>query len=81
MAWASMECSASFHLLYTYLPSKPAGQRLGVYFLLQGEVAVVRQLEPLLQKSPLSDFFHFSPEFPPEASFSAGATLTKRERV
>lgn len=76
-----MECSASFHLLYTYLPSEPTGQRLGVYFLLQGEAAVLRQLETLLQKSPLSDFFHFSSEFPPEVSFSAGATLTKRERV
>lgn len=52
-----MECGASFHLLYCYLPSEPIGQRLKVYFLLQGNDAVLQILEPLLKKSPLSDFF------------------------
>lgn len=75
------ECAASFHLLYIYRPSEPAGYRLGVYFLLQGNGEALPQMQPLLQKSPLSDFFELLPESPPEASFRAGATLTKRERV
>lgn len=75
------ECSASFHLLYTYRPAETAGHRMGVYLMLQGKDAALLQMEPLLHKSPLNDFFHFHPAAPPEADFPAGATLTKRERL
>lgn len=76
-----MECGASFHLLYCYLPSEPIGQRLKVYFLLQGNDAVLQMLEPLLKKSPLSDFFVLKKSVLPTISMSAGATMTKKERV
>lgn len=76
-----MECGASFHLLYCYLPSEPIGQRLKVYFLLQGNDAVLQILEPLLKKSPLSDFFVLKKSVLPTISMSAGATMTKKERV
>ena len=76
-----MECGASFHLLYCYLPSGPIGQRLKVYFLLQGNDAVLQILEPLLKKSPLSDFFVLKKSVLPTISMSAGATMTKKERV
>lgn len=65
------ECSASFHLLYTYRPAETAGHRMGVYLMLQGKDAALLQMEPLLHKSPLNDFFHFHPAAPPEADFPA----------
>lgn len=46
------ESSTSFHLLYTYLPEKPVGQRLKVFFLIQGKEEEICMTEPLLQKSP-----------------------------
>ena len=75
------ESSTSFHLLYCYLPSEPIGQRLKVYFLIQGNDAELRLIEPLLQKSPLSDFFVFKRGTLPRIRMSAGSTLTKKERV
>lgn len=75
------ESSTSFHLLYCYLPSEPIGQRLKVYFLIQGNDTVLGLLEPLLAKSPLSDFFVFQKGSLPTISMSAGATMTKKERV
>lgn len=75
------ESSTSFHLLYCYLPSEPIGQRLKVYFLIQGNDAELKLIEPLLQKSPLSDFFVFKKGTLPRIRMSAGSTLTKKERV
>lgn len=75
------ESSTSFHLLYCYLPSEPLGQRLKVYFLIQGDDTVLRLVEPLLQKSPLSDFFVFKKGTLPLIRMNAGSTLTKKERV
>lgn len=76
-----MECSASFHLLYTYIPAEPIGHRLKVFFLIQGENLALRMMQPLLKKSPLSDFFEFKQCELPDVYFRMGATLTKKERV
>lgn len=73
------ESSTSFHLLYCYLPFEPIGQRLKVYFLIQGDN--IELLEPLLFKSPLSDFFVFEKGILPRIRMRAGATLIKKERV
>ena len=75
------ESSSSFHLLYTYLPTEPVGQRLKVFFLIQGDNNELHMIEPLLKKSPLSDFFEFKKSTLPACHFSMGATLTKKERV
>lgn len=75
------ESSASFHLLYVYIPSGPVGQRLKAYFILQGDEGILTMLEPLLSKSPLSDFFEFRKSSIPQGRYPAGATLTKKERV
>lgn len=75
------ESGASFHLLYVYLPTEAIGQRLKVFFLLQGDNSTLPMLEPLLTKSPLSDFFAFKRSNIPTVYFTAGATLTKKERV
>lgn len=75
------ESSTSFHLLYTYLPEKPVGQRLKVFFLIQGKEEEICMTEPLLQKSPLSDFFQFKKAALPACRFQMGATLIKKERV
>lgn len=75
------EGGASFHLLYCYLPAEPVGQRMKLYFLIQGEAEALPLLEPLLEKSPLSDFFVLRRSTLPQLSLRAGATLTKRERL
>lgn len=74
------ESATSFHLLYVYLPSDPIGQRLKVYFFIQGNNNNLQLVEPLLQKSPLSDFFVLKKEDVPKICLSAGATLTKKEQ-
>lgn len=71
----------SFHLLYAYLPSESVGQRLKVFFLMQGSDNDLKLVEPLLQKSPLSDFFSFEKGKVPLIYFEAGATMTKKERI
>lgn len=75
------ESSSSFHLLYTYLPTESVGQRLKVFFLIQGNDNELRMIEPLLKKSPLSDFFEFKRSELPKCRFNTGATFTKKERV
>lgn len=75
------ESATSFHLLYCYLPTEPTGQRLKAYFLIQGNDTELRMLEPLLRKSPLSDFFRFKRGTLPIIRMSAGTTMTKKERV
>lgn len=76
-----IEGSISFHLLYCYIPSEPIGQRLKVYFLIQGDKTKLSLIEPLLEKSPLSEFFHFKKATPPNLSIKTGATLVKKERI
>ncbi len=75
------ESATSFHLLYCYLPSEPIGQRLKVYFVIQGKDADLQLLEPLLKKSPLSDFFVFKKGVLPKICMNAGSTMMKKERV
>ena len=75
------ETSSSFHLLYCYLPAEPIGQRLKVFFLIQGSEEELRMIEPLLLKSPLSDFFAFKKGVLPRTCMQAGATLMKKERM
>lgn len=75
------ESASSFHLLYYFLPSAPIGHRLKAYFLIQGNKQSLQLMEPLLGKSPLSDFFTLNKSTLPDVRFSAGATMTKKERV
>lgn len=75
------ESSSSFHLLYTYLPTESVGQRLKVFFIIQGNDNELCMIEPLLKKSPLSDFFEFKRSELPKCRFNTGATFTKKERV
>lgn len=74
-----LESNTSFHLLYLYLPEDPIGNRLKVYFLLQGDN--IEAIKPLINKTPLSEFFLFEESTLPCVTFSAGTTLTKKERV
>lgn len=73
------ESALSFHLLYMYLPSDSVGRRLNAYFLIQGADDALRLVEPLLAKSPLSDFFTLQRAEVPQIVFNVGATLTKKE--
>lgn len=75
------ESSTSFHLLYAFIHTEPVGKRLKLFFMLQGEPEELRMIEPLVQSSPLSDFYSFEVAELPEISFEAGATLTKKERI
>lgn len=75
------ESGTSFHLIYAYLPTEAVGQRLKLYFLLQGNRNELHMIEPLLNHSPLSDFYVFKQAALPRTVFSAGATFTKKERV
>ncbi|MBR5509864.1 MAG: ATP-binding protein [Lachnospiraceae bacterium] len=76
-----MESATSFHLLYLYLPSERIGQRLKVFFFIQGEEHRLQLVVPLLQKSPLSEFFHLKKGMLSQIPFRAGATLMKKERI
>lgn len=76
-----MESQTSIHLLYTYIPSEPLGQRMKAFFLIKGEEKAVQMVVPLLKKSPLSDFFTFKKAILPNVTFGAGATFTKKERL
>lgn len=76
-----IESSTSFHLLYVFLPSEPMGLRLKSFFIIQGSGKELEMVEPLLKKSPLSDFFAFKRGFIPQICLSAGVTLTKKERI
>ena len=74
------ESQSSLHLLYCFNPEDSAGQRLSVYFLLQGDDDRIKSMIPMLNQSLLSDFYHFEPCDLPEIYFDAGATLIKKER-
>lgn len=69
----------SFHLLYVFVPDDVIGTRLKLYFIIQGEDKIVKDMLPLLMKSPLSDFYEFVPCKLPEHHFSACSTLIKAE--
>lgn len=75
------ESSTSFHLLYAFVPEEAIGERLKLYFILQGETDKLELIEPLLKSSPLSDFYEFKVTELPWVMFEAGVTLTKKERV
>lgn len=71
----------SFHLLYVYLPAETISKRMKIYFLIQGNEESLQLVEPLLHRSPLSDFFQFEKASIPDICLCAGATLTKKERI
>lgn len=75
------ESSSSLHLLYTYLPEELAGQRLKSFFLIQGSDNELQIIEPLLNKSPLSDFFKLERSEFPKIHLNMGATFLKKERM
>ncbi len=74
-------CGCSFHLLYVYDPARELGQRLQLYFILQGEAESLQMTKPLLQSSPLSDFYAFEDAKLPGVQFAAGGTMLKKERL
>lgn len=76
-----IEGNASFHLIYAYVPNEPIGHRLSAFFLIQSSGNDLGLIEPLLVKSPLSDFFTLSSCSLPAISFSSGATMVKKERI
>lgn len=76
-----IESATSFHLLYVFLPAEPIGRRLKIFFIIQGSGEELEMIEPLLQKSPLSDFFSFKSGTIPQIYMKAGVTLTKKERI
>lgn len=76
-----VESLASFHLLYVYIPTETIGKRLKLFFMLQGSSNELEMIQPLLKKSPLSDFYEFKQTSLPNISFKSGATLTKMERI
>lgn len=75
------ECNISMHLLYVFSSNEPLGERLKLYFLLQGEQKELQLIKPLLDYSPLSDFYEFENTMLPNIGFQAGATLMKNERI
>lgn len=75
------ESDTSFHLLYAYVPHESVGERLKLYFILQGDLDKLEVIKPLLKSSPLSEFYVFKYANLPNIRFEAGATLTKKERV
>lgn len=75
------DSSVSFHLLYVFMPSEIKGQRLKLFFILQGNSAEIDMLQPLLMSSPLSDFYDFHLAELPEIDFEAGVALAKKEMV
>lgn len=75
------ESNTSIHLLYAYIPTDPIGMRLKIFLLLQGNQNNLEMVDPLLQKSPLSDFFELHRSEVPVLKLNAGATFTKKERV
>lgn len=75
------ESSSSFHLLYVFMPDAAVGNRLKVFFILQGKPESLKMIQPLLNSSPLSDFYHFRLTELPSVKFEAGATFTKKERI
>lgn len=76
-----LESGTSFHLLYIYIPSEPVGNRLKLFFVLQGTPEELKLIEPLLNSSPLSDFYRLKAAELPNLKFAAGATFTKKERI
>lgn len=75
------ECNVSIHLLYLFDPNQKLGLRLNVYFMLQGEKDNLNMIRPLLDYSPLSDFYHFYDSKIPQTFFQSCSTMMKNERV
>lgn len=76
------ESSVSMHLLYVFDPALELGKRLCIYLIFQGEENNLYLIEPLINKSPLSEFYSFRKEKSIiELDFDSGATLLKKERV
>lgn len=75
------ELDLSMHLLYVYDPSGVEGHRLSCSFILQGENSSLAIADRLIRSTPLSPFFPFNRVSLPDVRFSAGATLTKKERL
>lgn len=76
-----ISCNCSFHLLYLFNPEEPLGQRLQLFFILQGSEDNLRLINPLLESSPLSGFYSFQKCCLPATHFLAGGTLLKKERL
>ena len=76
------ESKVSMHLAYVFNPKLNLGKRLNVYLVFQGDSFALKLIEPLVNKSPLSEFYKFKKvDNIEDVSFGAGATLMKKERV
>lgn len=76
-----LECNVTMHLLYIFVPTELQGQRLKLYLMFQGERENLQVISPLIEYSPLNDYFDFIGEKVPNVKFAAGATLIKNERI
>ena len=72
----------SMHLLYIFSPDKSSGNRLEIWFILQGAQENLLAVESVLLNSPLSDYYNFvNSDEPKLMHFSSAAVLNKRERI
>lgn len=75
------EANASIHLLYLFNPDQMAGKRLKIYLMLQGKDDDLEMIRPLLDYSPLSDFYQLKDSEIPEIEFQACSTMMKNETL
>lgn len=76
-----IESGISLHLLYIFTPSESIGKRLKLFFILQGDPNSLSMVKPLINSSPLSEFYQLKIASLPSINFDAGSTLTKKERI
>lgn len=74
------ESNTSLHLLYVFMPSEPVSQQLKIFFLIRGDESALKLVEPLAEKSPLSDFFTLHKDDIPQIHLRFGSILTKKEQ-
>ena len=75
------ESETSLHLLYYFQPSAAVGNRLKLFFMIQGDDDILSSVVPLLKTSPLSEFYTFESCKIPEITFRGAASLWKQEMV
>lgn len=75
------ECQISMHLLYFFDPTRTIGKRMQLFLIFQGIGNSIDMITPLIEYSPLSDFFHFRKTQIDNHFFVACATLMKNERI
>ena len=75
-----LSSDTSLHLLAYFNPSATEGNRLELYILLQGNRENLTMIKPLFFNTALNDFYQFDECEIPNAIFTSGATLIKKEQ-